>query len=162
VIAEVRGRQRLAREIDGRVRRAEVEAHRRPREGVGENRGEQVLPRVLLRVVAATRGIYLAVHGGDATRKRLRERVHHARLLVDHVDDAHARERPGVVGLTAARRMKGRAIEHDAQAARVDRDDLRLEGEERRILLIEASRQRGPSLRRASSRSAEAASSSSP
>ena len=44
-------------------------------------------------------------------------------------DDAHARERPGVVGLTAARRMKGRAIEHDAQAARVDLDDVGVERE---------------------------------
>ena len=62
-------------------------------------------------------------------------------LRLDAFDDARRAERARVVGLPAAGRVEGRAVERDGRApvnSRRDPDDARVELDEVRVRVVEA------------------------
>ena len=102
-------------EVDSRVLAAEVEGDGRGLRHVHEGFRQQVLPVVLLHVVAAPVGVDPALHAFRG--ERTVEDVEHVGPVLDHRQHARVAERAGVPGLPAALGVEGRAVEHDGRPA---------------------------------------------
>ena len=109
-------------EVDRARSIAEVHARRRRTEEILEDRGKEVLTRVLLHEIEATGPVD---HAGDrhAGFDRCGQQVGHLLVFVHHINDRNAVEAAKVVRLPAGRGIKGAAVEVDTAAAVGDRRD---------------------------------------
>ena len=78
-----------------------MDAHRVELEAIGEDRGEEMLPGVLLHVIEAARPVDDPAHQLQVARRWRREHVRDAIALVDDVGHGDAAQRAGVERLSA-------------------------------------------------------------
>ena len=118
-----------------------AEAARLRAEEFDERLREDVLPRVLLHVVEPPRPIYTPAHRRAHLRRSTFDDVQHAVAFgVNALDHARPAERARVCGLSAARRVEGRAVERDDRALGVggrDRGDEGVELGQVRVRVVE-------------------------
>ena len=104
-------------QVEGGALAAEVHAHGRGAEPLGDHGREQVLAGVLLHVVEAARPVDDA--GDPVARQRCLEDMGDAIALVHHVQDGDAAEPAGVERLAAGGGVEGGAVEVDPAAVGV-------------------------------------------
>jgi hypothetical protein len=105
----------------------EMHAHRVPAEAVRGQRRDEVLRRMLLRVISTAESVHGAVNGPEQNRGI--HDVHNAVILVDYVDHMRSAEQAGVVRLPAGGRVEGGSVKYHVSgvACVLDRDRVEIE-----------------------------------
>ena len=95
--------------IDGANIRAQMKRNCRQRKSRVENRGQNVLPGVLLHMIEAPIPINTSLHRTNFNR--LVDNMEHFLFFVDHIDDTRISNQPRIVGLAAGGGIKRGAIQ---------------------------------------------------
>jgi hypothetical protein len=113
---------RFESQIDRRIVLSQVERDGEHAEVLRQNRRKQVLPGVLLHVVAPPRAVNLRLHLRSGQQRLLGAVPYRALLVLCHLVDRRQqlgararvrRQRPNVIRLAAAGRVKRRPVERD-------------------------------------------------
>ena len=112
----------------------------------GEGGRQHVLAAVLLAVIAASRGIDLAMDPRARLDRRLDQVRDALRPAINHLDDASAVEQAGIVRLSARGRIERGPIQTHVEPplGRRALPDDRLEAREGAVLVVEPVRHRVP------------------